>query len=84
MWVCAVRGDLAYSVKELARMVSGPTVNDWKAMQRVLRYLRGSSSLALHLEPERDLPVREVRITAYSDSDGPGVCERADRPVAGS
>ncbi len=82
MWVCSIRGDLAYSIKELARRVSAPTVEDWKSMQRVLRYLRGVSCLALHMEPKPGLPANEVRIVAYSDSDWAG-CLQTRRSTSG-
>ena len=82
MWVCAVRGDLSYSVKELARRVSAPTFEDWKAMLRILRYVRGTSQFALHLEPNNQISQTEVQISACADSDWAG-CHATRRSTSG-
>eukprot|EP00972_Heterocapsa_arctica_P114157 16441046-Heterocapsa_arctica.AAC.1 len=43
MYGRSVRPDLSYVVKELARKLAAPTIDDWKRMRRLLRYLRGTT-----------------------------------------
>ena len=49
MWTLGERPDLAFACKELARHVQHPTERDMQRMKRMLRYLRGSRSMCLHL-----------------------------------
>ena len=53
MWLIAVRDDIFYAVKELSRNLTAPTQFDLAKLKRLLRYLRGTLSLAhrfsLHL-----------------------------------
>jgi hypothetical protein len=73
MYGCSVRPDMSYTVKELARRLASPTVNDWQRMHRLLRYIRGTMNTILELNPgerhgehgERDEGVLRV----YADAD---------------
>ena len=49
MWVMGERPDIAFTVKELARCVSGPTEQDWNRCKRLLRYLKGTMEAELWL-----------------------------------
>ncbi len=51
MYGCSVRPDMSYTVKELARRLASPTVNDWQRMHRLLRYIRGTVDTILELNP---------------------------------
>ncbi|KAL8149671.1 hypothetical protein AgCh_006619 [Apium graveolens] len=42
------RPDISYSVSKLARYTSCPNKTHWEALNRVLRYLKGTISLGLH------------------------------------
>lgn len=56
--------DITFVVNKLSQFAQSPTVAHWKALKRVLRYLHGTSSLGLHLEP-----VSFFSLTAFSDAD---------------
>jgi len=43
------RLDIAYSVSKLSRFISNPSMNNWKTIKRVLRYLRYTLNYRLHL-----------------------------------
>lgn len=61
------RPDIAASVSFLGRRASQPTINDWKAAKRVLRYLKGTKELKLKFGPGEEWLLR-----GYSDSDWAG------------
>lgn len=42
------RLDIAYAVSKVSRKVSTPTVEDWTAVKRIFRYLKGEDKLSLH------------------------------------
>lgn len=42
------RPDIAYSISMLSRFTSNPGEDHWKAIIRVLRYLRGTRDFGLH------------------------------------
>ena len=44
----ATRPDITYAVSKLSRFTSNPGDDHWKALERVLRYLRGTTSLGIH------------------------------------
>ena len=46
-WIAPVRPDICYAVKELARALSAPTMEDWFKIKHVLRYLKGTWDLCL-------------------------------------
>lgn len=44
----ATRPDIAFSVGVVARAISKPTMADWRRVQHILRYLRGSVNFGLY------------------------------------
>jgi Reverse transcriptase (RNA-dependent DNA polymerase) len=58
------RPDMASAVGILARRVADPREIDWQAAKRVLRYLKGTASLALTFPSSGD-----VNLTTYADAD---------------
>jgi hypothetical protein len=44
----ATRPDIFYAVSKLSRFTSNPGDDHWKALERVLRYLRGTTSFRIH------------------------------------
>lgn len=67
--VCT-RPDIATATSILARSVSEPTVRDWNEAKRVLRYLKGTSTLSLVLKSH--VPNIEGDIVTYTDADFAG------------
>jgi hypothetical protein len=70
------RPDIAYSVAILSKFAQNPTPDHQKAVQRVLRYLRGTSHLGITytgITPRTDEP----ELTGYCDSDW--AADRDDR-----
>eukprot|EP00972_Heterocapsa_arctica_P087081 12836872-Heterocapsa_arctica.AAC.1 len=49
MWLLPERADLNFAVKELARSVQKPCERHWTDLKRVLRYLRGTMGMVMHL-----------------------------------
>ena len=72
------RPDLQFSVKEICRTMSNPSVHDRRKVKRLARYLKGNSRL-IYLynwqEPTSDL-------NGYSDSDWAG-CRRTAKSTSG-
>jgi hypothetical protein len=44
----ATRPDISYAVSKLSRFVSNPGEDHWQALERVLRYLKGTMSYGIH------------------------------------
>jgi hypothetical protein len=44
----ATRPDISFAVSKLSRYMSNPGDNHWHALERVLRYLKGTISLGIH------------------------------------
>jgi hypothetical protein len=44
----AIRPDISFAVNKLTRFTSNPGSDHWCALQRVMRYLRGTSTYGLH------------------------------------
>ena len=60
--VCS-RPDLAYAVSVVSRYMEKTSKEHWKAIQRIMRYLHGSSSVCLQFGRTRD------GVAGYVDSD---------------
>ncbi|GJR87328.1 retrovirus-related pol polyprotein from transposon TNT 1-94 [Tanacetum coccineum] len=58
----STRPDLAYAISRLSRYTSNPRVAHWKAMTRVLHYLRYSRDYGLHYD------IYPTAIEGYSDA----------------
>ena len=44
----ATRPDISYAVSKLSRFVSNPGDDHWRALERVLRYLKGTMTYGIH------------------------------------
>jgi hypothetical protein len=53
---CAARPDIAFAAHRLASAMQAPTVRDWKAAKRVLRYLAGTQTVGLQFGGRREQP----------------------------
>ncbi|CAJ2661706.1 unnamed protein product [Trifolium pratense] len=61
------RPDIAYSVNKVCQFMAHPLESHWKAVKRILRYLKGTLNHGLLLQPSLSSPPFSLR--AYSDAD---------------
>ncbi|PNY18109.1 retrovirus-related Pol polyprotein from transposon TNT 1-94 [Trifolium pratense] len=61
------RPDIAFSVNKVCQFMAHPLESHWKAVKRILRYLKGTLSHGLLLNPSSAGPPFSLR--AYSDAD---------------
>ncbi|MCH82167.1 retrovirus-related Pol polyprotein from transposon TNT 1-94, partial [Trifolium medium] len=61
------RPDIAYSVNKVCQFMAHPLESHWKAVKRILRYLKGTIHYGLLLQPSSSSPPFSLR--AYSDAD---------------
>ncbi|KAJ0590748.1 putative RNA-directed DNA polymerase [Helianthus annuus] len=71
------RPDISYAVQQICVHMHAPTVDDWNALKRVIRYLQGTSSYGLTLSP-----CSLVSLRAYTDADWAG-CPDTRRSTSG-
>ena len=83
-WICPLRPDLNYPVKELARALSAPTIEDKFKMKHVLRYIKGTLDYSFVLRPYIKLSdaQSELDLVAEADSDWAG-CSRTIKSTSG-
>jgi len=75
IWLCTVRPDIDFAVKELSRAVQLPTEEDLAKMKHLLRYLKKTEHLSLQLKPTHTLsndPTAPIEICSYGDTDWAG------------
>ena len=77
-YLAADRPDIMYSVKEICRQMSRPTLGGWKRLKRLARYLlvRPRTILKYHWQ------MREGEAEGFSDSDWAG-CRRSGKSTSG-
>lgn len=76
-YLTITRPDLQFAVNLVCQRMHAPTETDFAMLKRVLRYLRGTTPLGLHLSKCNSLPV-----LAFSDSDFAG-CKETRRSTTG-
>ena len=69
------RWDIGHAVGFLRRYMSKPRKEDWKAVKRVFRYLRGTTSYGLCYEGRPGLNI-VVHIHSFVDADWTGDLDR--------
>ena len=77
-YLCPERPDVCYIVKELARRMSSPDVEDWKHLCHFARYLAGRPRLRIWFYFQSDPGV----VSTYTDSDWAG-CMATRRSMSG-
>jgi len=60
------RPDICYAVGMVSRYQSNPSMEHWKAVKRIMRYLRGTSNYMLCYQAS------DLRLIGYSDADWAG------------
>ncbi|XP_020236431.1 uncharacterized protein LOC109815998 [Cajanus cajan] len=68
------RPEISFSVNKVCQFMSNPLEQHWSAVKRILRYLKGTISLGLHLQPappnsQPASPNSPLSIHAYCDAD---------------
>lgn len=63
-YLTCTRPDLSLSVGVVSRFMEEPVYSHWKALKRILRYIRGTESLGLFYSK-----TKEYKLLGYSDSD---------------
>ncbi|XP_035845876.1 uncharacterized mitochondrial protein AtMg00810-like [Helianthus annuus] len=71
------RPDLSYAVQQICMHMHAPMHSHWQALKRIIRYLQGTTSYGLTLEPSSS-----VTMTAYTDADWAG-CPDTRRSTSG-
>jgi hypothetical protein len=79
LYLLFTRPDIAFAVGQLSRFLANPNRKCWVAALRVLRYLKGTSSLKLTYEREEE---KELSIVGFSDADFAG-CKTTRRSTTG-
>jgi len=65
MYACmATRPNICAAVNHFTQFQTNPTVDHWKGLKRVLRYVQGTLDLSLCFERKSDCP-----LSVYADAD---------------
>ncbi|CAI5714960.1 unnamed protein product [Peronospora effusa] len=69
LWIArCTRPDICFAVHKTTRQTHKPTVKDWKTAERIMRYLKMSKDLKLHLSGDGSAS-KDMRIESWSDAD---------------
>ena len=76
-YLTITRPDIQYAVRFICQRMHAPTVTDFGLLKRILRYIKGTLMLGLHIRKNQLLV-----LNAYSDSDWAG-CKETRRSTTG-
>ena len=76
-YLTLTRSDISYTMNKLSQFMQNPTMVDWQAVKRVLRYLKGSVDCGIHLKPSKI-----HGLTTFLDGDW-GSCPHDWKSVSG-
>ena len=84
LWLCPVRPDVTFAVKELSRGVSAPTSGHLNKLRHLLRYLYSTKEHKVELRPKVLLDAKNtcLNVTCYADSDWAG-CTATRKSTSG-
>ena len=84
LWLCPVRPDVTFAVKELSRGVSAPTSSHLNKLRHLLRYLYSTKEHKVELRPKVLLDAKNtcLNVTCYADSDWAG-CTATRKSTSG-
>lgn len=63
-YLCITQPDINYAVNQVSQFMHSPTEAHWSSVKQILRYLKGTSSHGLFVQPSLNF-----QISAYSDAD---------------
>ena len=66
-YLTCTRPDISYNVGVVSRFMEEPVYTHWKALKRILQYIRGTESFGLFFSR-----TEEYKLVGYSDSDWGG------------
>jgi hypothetical protein len=69
----STRPDISKALSEVSRYLENPGEKHWQAVKRIMRYLKGTKTLALYLGNDKTV---NPQINAFTDSDWGGSEER--------
>ncbi|KAG7547402.1 GAG-pre-integrase domain [Arabidopsis suecica] len=76
-YLTLTRPDIQFAVNYVCQKMHAPTVSDYNLLKRIIRYIKGTTTMGISFERNTDCTVR-----AYSDSDHAG-CKTTRRSTAG-
>uniref|UniRef100_A0AAV1UAA6 Uncharacterized protein n=1 Tax=Peronospora matthiolae TaxID=2874970 RepID=A0AAV1UAA6_9STRA len=69
LWIArCTRPDICFAVHKTTRQTHKPTLKDWKTAKRIMRYLKMSKNLKLHLDGAGHVS-EDVQVECWSDAD---------------
>ncbi|CAL0323017.1 unnamed protein product [Lupinus luteus] len=77
LYLTNTRPDLSFAIQQLSQFMAAPTVNHYKAMTRVLRYIKGTPGQGLYYPT-----TSSIHIKGFSDSDW-ATCPDTRKSVSG-
>ncbi|KAL5569690.1 hypothetical protein UlMin_026265 [Ulmus minor] len=63
-YIIITHPEIAYSVNQICQFMQNPLDHHWKAIKRILRYLKGTMDDGIHLRGSKTLS-----LTGYCDAD---------------
>ncbi|KAF5455583.1 hypothetical protein F2P56_025143 [Juglans regia] len=66
-YLSLTRPDVAYAVNKVCQFMHTPKTPHWQAVKRILRYLKHTAHLGLHIKPSSDYSLH-----AFTDADWAG------------
>jgi histone deacetylase 1/2 len=63
-YLCLTRPDISFSVNRVCQFLASPTDEHWSAVKRILRYIKGTVNLGLHLQRSVS-----TELNVYTDAD---------------
>jgi len=79
----STRPDITHAVRTVAQFAQNPGENHWRAVKRILRYLRGTSHYGLAFGGSSGNSKSMFAITSFADADWAG-CKESRRSTTGS
>ncbi|KAL5573328.1 hypothetical protein UlMin_022925 [Ulmus minor] len=62
------RPDISFTVNKLSQFLQAPTTNHWQGVKRIMRYLKGSKDLGLHIKYCENLSLQGFSDADYANS----------------
>jgi hypothetical protein len=66
-YLCLTRPDISFSVNQVSQFMATPTYVHWSAVKRILRYVKGTLNLGLHIQRSSS-----TELSMYTNADWAG------------